>query len=119
MPYPEIYRLLGEPPRVIEEVTRSLFVDSVDRETADAVVQHLQASTAPMAVAQLRALGGAMARVPADATAFAHRSRRFMISLGAVYESRDETPAHDAWASDFAAALSDGDAGIYVNFLGN
>ena len=28
-----------------------------------------------MAVAQLRVLGGAMARVPADATAFAHRGR--------------------------------------------
>ena len=35
-------------------------------------------STAPRAVAQLRVLGGAMARVPADATAFAHRERRIM-----------------------------------------
>ncbi|HEU4404073.1 MAG TPA: FAD-binding oxidoreductase [Polyangiaceae bacterium] len=119
MPYPQIYQLLGEPPRVVEEVTRSIFVDAVDGQIAEAVVSNLQASVAPMAVAQLRALGGAMARVPEDATAFAHRGRRFMISLGAVYEHSDETPAHEAWASDFAGALRNGDAGIYVNFLGN
>jgi FAD/FMN-containing dehydrogenase len=119
MPYPEIYQLMGEPPQVVEEVNRSLFANVVDYEMAEAVVQHLRASTAQMTVAQLRALGGAMARVPAEATAFAHRNRRFMIALGAVYEESGETPAHEAWASDFAAALSDGDAGIYVNFLGN
>ena len=43
-------------------------------------------STAPMAVVQLRVLGGAMARVPADATAFAHRERRIMGNVVAMYE---------------------------------
>ena len=39
-----------------------------------------------MRVAQIRVLGGAMARVPADATAFAHRSSRIMVNLAAFYE---------------------------------
>ena len=43
---------------------------------AEAILEHLETSTAPMAAAQLRVLGGAMARVPGDATAFAHRGRR-------------------------------------------
>jgi FAD/FMN-containing dehydrogenase len=119
MPYPEIYQLMGEPPQVVEEVNRSLFVDAVDKQMAEAVVEHLRASTAQMTVAQLRALGGAMARVPAEDTAFAHRDRRFMIALGAVYEDSAETPVHEAWADALVAALSDGDAGIYVNFLGD
>jgi hypothetical protein len=102
---------------VTEESARSLFMDTVDAAAATAVVEHLQASTAPMAVAQLRALGGAMARVPADATAFAHRGRRIMAAVGAVYDRAADKPVHDAWADGFAAVLRQGDPGVYVNFL--
>ena len=121
MPYPEIYKLFGEEdgPGPAQEVARSLFIDDVDRQDAEAIGEHLRASTAPMAVAQLRVLGGAVARVPAEATAYAHRGRRVMVSLGAVYERADESPAHEAWVNGFAAALQQGDAGVYVNFLGD
>ena len=119
MRYPEIYQLTEGGPAPAQEVARSLFVDAVDRHTAEAIVNHLQASTAPLAVAQLRVLGGAMARVPAEATAFAHRERRVMVALGAVYERAEETPVHEAWVTGFAAALHRGDAGVYVNFLGD
>jgi FAD/FMN-containing dehydrogenase len=67
----------------------------------------------------LRVLGGAMARVPDHATAFAHRERRIMVALGAVYEDAEESPAHEAWIADFAAAVGQGAAGVYVNFLGD
>jgi hypothetical protein len=72
-----------------------------------------------MAVAQLRVLGGAMARVPADATAFAHRGRRIMANVAALYERPEEAAVHEAWAAGFAAALSRGEPGVYVNFLGD
>ena len=121
MPYAEIYSLFGEEagaPGPAQEVARSFFVDSVDSDAAEAVVEHLRASTAPMAVAQLRVLGGAMARVPVAATAFAHRERRVMVALGAVYEHAEEGPQHEAWVNAFAEALRDGTPGVYVNFLG-
>ncbi|MGH2578421.1 MAG: BBE domain-containing protein, partial [Actinomycetota bacterium] len=122
MPYPEIYTLFGdegEGPGPAQEVARSMFVDSVNRNEGEAILDHLQASTAPMAVAQLRVLGAAMARVPAEATAYAHRRRRVMVALGAVYERAEEAPTHEAWVTAFADALSQGDAGVYVNFLGD
>ena len=56
-----------------------------------------------------------MARVPAAATAFAHRRRPMMAGVGCVYEDADR-PVHDAWADWFAAALRQGDPGVYVNF---
>jgi FAD/FMN-containing dehydrogenase len=122
MRYPEIYTLFGdeaEGPGPAQEVARSLFIDVVERDTGEAILDHLQASTAPMAVAQLRVLGGAMARVPANATAYAHRERRVMVALGAVYERAEESPVHEAWVTEFVAALRQGDPGVYVNFLGD
>jgi FAD/FMN-containing dehydrogenase len=121
MRYAEIYRLFGEEeiPGPAQEVARSFFADSVEPGEAEAIVEHLERSTAPMAVAQLRVLGGAMARVPAEETAFAHRGRRVMVALGAVYEDAEESPAHEAWVTDFKGVLSDGDSGVYVNFLGD
>ena len=116
-PYPEMYEPTGPGPD--EEVARSLFIDSVDSRVAETIVGHLQSSTAQMAVAQLRVLGGAMARVPAEATAFAHRKRRIMVALGAVYEHREEEAVHEEWVTGFAAALGQGDAGVYANFLGD
>jgi FAD/FMN-containing dehydrogenase len=119
MPYPQIYEQLGDGPGPEQEVARSLFVDAVDPELGEAIVDHLRASTAPLAVAQLRVLGGAMALVPAEATAFAHRERRIMVALGAVYERPEETPEHEAWVTAFADALRQGEPGVYVNFLGD
>jgi len=102
---------------VVEESARSMFLDGFDGTAARTVVEHLGASTAPMAVAQLRVLGGAMARVPAEATAFAHRDRPIMAAIGCVYEDARDRPTHDAWADGFAAALRHGSTGVYVNFL--
>jgi FAD/FMN-containing dehydrogenase len=119
MPYPEIYQLTENEAGPDHEVARSMFVDTVDRRAAETIVDHLRASTAPLAVAQLRVLGGAMARVPADATAFAHRQSRIMVAIGAVYERADEKAEHEAWLAGFTTALRQRDQGVYVNFLGD
>jgi FAD/FMN-containing dehydrogenase len=117
MPYPQIYppEQEGFHPTA---ATRTMLVDAVDRDATAAIVEHLEASTAPLRVAQLRVLGGAMARVPAEATAFAHRASRLMVNVTAVYGRPEEAEVHEAWVDRFAAALRDGDARAYVNFLG-
>ena len=117
MTYPEVY-----PP---EEggyhpvaAGRTMFVDNIDSSVAETILSYLRSSTGSMAVAQLRVLGGAMARVPADATAFAHRASKIMVNVAALYENPDDQAIHEAWVTEFAAALRQNDAGAYVNFLG-
>jgi FAD/FMN-containing dehydrogenase len=118
MPYPEIY-----PPEAVgyhpTAVTRTMFVDTIDRQVAETIVGYLQASDAPMRVAQLRVLGGAMARVPSEATAFAHRGSRIMVNIAAFYDGPEDRAVREVWVSDFAAALRQGDTGAYVGFLGD
>ena len=118
MSYPEIYQEEeGEYHPVA--AARTMFVDKIDLPVAKTIVDHLQASTAMMKVAQLRVLGGAMARVPVDATAFAHRKSKIMVNLAALYENPEEKATHEAWVSGFASVLLQSNSGAYVNFLGN
>ncbi len=49
-------------------------------------------------VAQLRVLGGAMARVPAEATVFAHRASRIIVNVAAFYEGLEDKIARDPWS---------------------
>ncbi|MGH2529970.1 MAG: FAD-binding oxidoreductase [Actinomycetota bacterium] len=118
MPYPEIYPT-DEGEYHPTGAVRTMFIDALDRPATETIVEHLQASTASMAVAQIRVLRGAMARVPDEATAFAHRGRGIMVNVAALYERLDEAAAHEAWATGFASALRRGDTGAYVNFLGD
>jgi FAD/FMN-containing dehydrogenase len=118
MPYSEIYPPEEEDYHPIGSV-RTMFIETIDRSVAETIVEYLQTSSAQMAAAQIRALGGAMARVPAEATAFAHRSSRIMVNVAALYERPDQAAVYEPWVSDFAAALRQGDDGAYVGFLGD
>ena len=70
-----------------------------------------------MRVTQIRVLGGAIARVPADATAFAHRDSKMMCNVVAFYEGADDKPRRQAWVDEFAAEIEQDDPGAYVNFM--
>lgn len=49
--------------------------------------------------------GGAIARVPTDATAFVHRSSLFYVSVIPLWERDEETERNIAWADGLTAAL--------------
>jgi len=114
MPYPEMFPPDEEDYRPTA-VGRTMFVDRIDGGTVETIVDRLAASDASMRVAQLRVLGGAMARVPADATAFAHRRSRIMANVAAFYEGPEDKARRRAWVDDLADAL--GGEGAYVGFL--
>jgi hypothetical protein len=116
MPYPEIYPPEDEAYHPIA-AGRTMFVDSIDENVAGSILDYLATSSAMMRVAQLRVLGGAMSRVPGDATAFAHRNSPILVNLAAVYENPEEADVHEPWVAGFASLLQGNDTGAYVGFL--
>ena len=98
---------------------RTFFSDSLDEGAASELLDRLRASTAQFPAVGIRVLGGATARIPVEATAFAHRQRRLLVTISAFYSSPEEDSAHQAWAKDAATALRRGADAAYVNFLGD
>jgi len=97
----------------------SMFLDRVDLETAQTIVDYLTSSDAVMSVIQLRVLGGALARVAPEATAFAHRQSKIMANLAGVYADPADAERHWEWLWRFQAAVQQEDKGVYVGFLVN
>jgi FAD/FMN-containing dehydrogenase len=71
-----------------------------------------------MAVTQIRVMGGAVGRVPNEATAYGHRSHPIMVNVASAYADPEEAGAHESWVNDLSKVLGNGADDAYVNFLG-
>ena len=116
IPYPDIYPP-EDPDYHPTAAATTMFVDEVDTASIETMLERLEASTAMMRAVQIRPLGGAMARVPNEATAFAHRDRRFMINVAALFSDPAERDGHQEWVDGLSAAIQRGPKAAYVNFL--
>jgi FAD/FMN-containing dehydrogenase len=85
------------------------------------IADHAYAAGSPRSYAAIFHMGGAVARVPHDATAYAGRDVAHNIVIDAVWlpeESGRHAAAEKAWARRFLQALQPHSAGgVYVNFL--
>ncbi|MGW0754627.1 FAD-binding oxidoreductase [Streptomyces sp. NPDC002587] len=115
MPFPGVYPPEDDFHPVA--AARNLFVDTFDADDAALVLDRISSSTAMMSAVQVRVLGGAMARVAEDDTAFAHRNRGVMVNIAAMYADPAEAEVHTRWADELTASLQKGVPGVYVNFL--
>ncbi|WP_026874499.1 FAD-binding oxidoreductase [Jiangella gansuensis] len=100
-------------------VARTLFADQIDRPLVEGILEQLASAPAPMRVTQLRPLGGAIARVPDDATAYAHRRRGFMVNVAAFVDGPETRTEREAWVVQLTERIQNGGPGAYVNFLGD
>ncbi|GAA1439585.1 FAD-binding oxidoreductase [Leifsonia poae] len=114
-PYAEILVEGATPPPGIRFITRSAFADP---ESVPEVLRTLVdiGSTAGSPFIAVRSLGGAVSRVPEDATAYAHRRAELMV----VTTIAGPAPVVDAARAGFDAAwtrLTPLVDGAYANFL--
>lgn len=121
MPYAEMYELMPEAPTSVTFVTRNLLADELDDKAIDAILAHMEPSLLPseesLAAVEIRVLGGAIARIPIDATAFAHRHRKIIVSVVAAGFDPIQSDGHRSWVDSLNRALSHLANGVYVNFL--
>jgi FAD/FMN-containing dehydrogenase len=118
MPYPGIYAMLKDAEQRSPATHRSLFMDVLDDATIDEILARHAAPSSPMAMTQIRILGGAMARVADDATAFAHRGANVMVTILTPFLDPAELPVHEAWTQAYHEALQPKATGVYSNFIG-
>jgi FAD/FMN-containing dehydrogenase len=117
MPYPGIYALVKDAENPGLSTHRSLFLATLDDTAIDAILEHTGSPSSPATMTQIRILGGAMARVPAGDTAFAHRDSGVMVVMMTPFEDPAEAPVHKAFIQAYYEALRPGSTGVYANFL--
>ena len=85
------------------------------------IADHAYAAGSPRSYSAMFQMGGAVARVPHAATAYAGRDMAHNIVIDAVWlpeQSGEHAAAETAWARRFLQALQPhGAGGVYVNFL--
>ncbi|GAA0388823.1 FAD-binding oxidoreductase [Microbispora corallina] len=114
VPYAEVLEEISELPPGWRPIVRNRFARSLDDALIDTVTAH--AGDVPMTVFEIRMIGGAMNRVPSDATAFAHRDAEIMLTTVVLGGPAEHAPI----LGDFEALwrrLAPHTSGAYVNFL--
>jgi FAD/FMN-containing dehydrogenase len=96
---------------------RTMFMDRIGLDEARTILDTLAASDAAFRAVQIRVLGGAIAQISPEATAYAHRKAPIMLNLVAFYTTPTDKLKRDAWVEDFVATLTQETRGAYVNFL--
>jgi FAD/FMN-containing dehydrogenase len=95
-----------------------MFADELSDATLDASLAAMERATSPYSMVQFRGLGGAMARVGAGETAFAHRARRYLVAvIGIWLDAAEDTALHEAWVNSLWQRIRPEGFGVYVNFL--
>ena len=120
-PYVELQRSVDKmiPPGRIAYV-KSDFLGRLDVRALEVLAEHHSRSTSPYCQILLHQMGGAIARVPSDATAFVNRGADWMMTVIAIWVDPDEKPEpHVAWARGLWEAMRPWATGTYVNHLGD
>ncbi len=119
MTYPEMYMPDEEEYHPVA-AGRTTFIDEISDVTIERILAEISSSPAMMAVSQLRVLGGAMARVPVEATAFGHRQRKLMATAAAMFERPEEVEKYLPWVKNLMRLYDeDHEKRSYTGFLGD
>ncbi|CAN5595480.1 FAD-binding oxidoreductase [soil metagenome] len=118
MPYPSIYLSTAHQAMRHGASIRSMFAHELSDDAIDASLMAMEHATSPYSIVHFRSLGGEMARVSTDATAFAHRDTRYLLSIIGVWLDESEDDAvHRSWVESLWSQIRHEGSGVYVNFL--
>lgn len=120
VPYVELQQMLdADYPSGMRYYWKSLHLPGLTDEVIELAAEWAARRPSPLSTVDLWHLGGAMGRVPADATAFGDRSAPYLLGVEANWEDPAADAANVSWARDCIAAFQDVSTGRqYLNFPG-
>ena len=119
-PYPALYEFTAMGAVSRPHAIRNGFLHELSDDTIEIILDAVHRLTSPYGVIALRELGGAIAAVPNDATAFAHRDKAFYLAADNGWEPDDPQPQrHIDWTEGVWHALAPHTDGAYASYLGD
>ncbi len=99
--------------------TTASYLQDLRDEAIETLVAHFAHVTNPLIHLTVSRLGGAIARVAEDATAFSNRDSAYLLWLIGMWPPDDEAASHVQWVKGLSAAMQPfKSGGVYVNALG-
>ncbi len=121
MPYTAVQDLITEAnPHGRRNYWSADFLAELPDEAIDTFVEHTNNPVSPFSQMLIIAGGGAIARVPEDATAFGERKAPFNTHFLSMWESEADDEKNIAYTRTIAAAMKPWTTGrAYLNFIGD
>ena len=99
---------------------KSLYLDVLDDAAIDCIVARGLNRPTSHTLMPIRLMGGAGARVPADATALGGREAPFMLSIDSAWTDPADEDQTVTWTREFWEEMRQGGKGsVYLNFVGS
>jgi FAD/FMN-containing dehydrogenase len=120
MPYVAVQRLLDEAnPKGMRNYWTADFLADLDDEAVDTLVSHATAPRSPLSQVILVAGGGAIARVPDDATALGQRNAPWNIHYLSMWADPADDDVNIRHTRSMAEAMKPWSTGrVYLNYIG-
>jgi FAD/FMN-containing dehydrogenase len=107
MPYTALQQMLDEgSPAGLQGKFESSFMDELSDEAIAKTVDVGARIPSPLTHVLIQPLGGAYARVPAEATALSHRDAGWMYHALSLWKDAADTPENLAWTQELVDALA-------------
>ena len=121
MPYTALQSMLDETaPAGLHHSNKAHYLQEPTDQTIETLIERFATVPSPMAQVLLARMGGAVARVPEEATAFGHRDAPYLLWIVNMWTDLAQADANIAWTrSTWEAMLPWGTGGTYVNALGD
>jgi Berberine and berberine like len=119
MPYVSVQQLLDEAnPKGMQNYWTADFLADLPDEAVDVLVEHATKPVSPMTQIILIPGGGAVARVPEDATAFGQRSAPWNIHYLSMWPDPCDSETNIAYTKAISTAMKPWTTGrVYLNFI--
>lgn len=121
MPFTAVQSMLDESaPAGLHHYNKADYLRELGDDAIDTLLTQFASVTSPMAQILTAQLGGAIAQIPSDATAFGHRNAPYLLWIVNMWADPAESEKNVAWTRDISEAMRPfSTGGVYVNALGD